>query len=290
MLDVLNSTGQARDSEWLATRSWQARLLLEFERRGERSVLAARCHDGPLVVQKSHYPEGDEVCHNIVVHPPGGMAGGDELQFTARLGSNAHALFTTPGAGKWYRSAELAARQSIEFTAAPSACLEWLPQENIIFSGARAELGITVRLAKDSRFIGWEILCLGRGGSGEWFAKGSYRGRTLIERDNRPIWAERTRLDGGGAALQSPAVLAGHSVVGTFWVAVAGLDPQVLARCRELQPQTGFGAATLLPDILVARYLGDASEAAKNYFTRLWHIVRPAAAGREAVDPRIWQT
>src|SRR3990172_7209250 len=117
-------------------RSWRAQLALEFERRAARTVLSARRHDGPLVVQKPLYPEGDAVCHTIVVHPPGGMAGGDDIQLKARLDVNAHALLTTAGAGKWYRSVGPWARQSIQFDVSGGACLEWLPQENIIFNGA----------------------------------------------------------------------------------------------------------------------------------------------------------
>jgi len=290
MLKVLNPTRSACDIDLHSAPSWQAQLALDFERRGDRSVLAARRHDGPLVVQKTHYPEGGLVCHSIVVHPPGGIAGGDDLQFTARLGVKAHVLLTTPGAGKWYRSAGLLARQSVRFEVGAGACLEWLPQESIIFNGSHADLRTVVHLAKDGRFIGWDITCLGRRGSGESFAQGSYRARTLIERGNRPVWMENAHLDGGGAALQSAAVLAGHSVMGNFLVASEKLDSSVLALCRKLQPEIGVGAVTLLPGILKARYLGEASQAAKRYFVKLWHIVRPLALGRAAVDPRIWQT
>jgi urease accessory protein len=270
--------------------SWRAQLALEFERRAVRTVLSARRHDGPLVIQKPLYPEGDEVCHGIIVHPPGGIAGGDDIQLSARLDVNAHALLTTPGAGKWYRSVGAEARQCIEFDVSGGACLEWLPQENILFNGASAALRTAVRLSGDGSYIGWEVYCLGRSGSGEKFSTGSFRARTLIECDSRPLWLENGRLEGGGAALQSAVVLAGQSVVGTLIAASHKLDSAVLDVCRQVRPIFGDGAVTLLPGLFVGRYLGESSEAAKNYFIKLWHNLRPMVAGREAIDPRIWRT
>ena len=270
--------------------SWRAQLALEFERRGLRSVLSARRHDGPLVIQKPLYPEGDAVCHGIIVHPPGGIAGGDDIELSVRLETNAHALLTTPGAGKWYRSAGPWARQQLQFDVGSGAGLEWLPQENIIFDGAYAELRTSVRLSGDANFIGWEVCCFGRAGSGEAFASGSYRGRIFIERGERPLWLENCRLEGGGEALQSPVVLAGQSVVGTLLAASDRLDASVLSVCRKLRPVIGDGAVTLLPGLLVGRYLGGSSEAAKDYFIKLWHVLRPVVAERDAVDPRIWRT
>jgi urease accessory protein len=270
-------------------RSWPAHLALEFERRATRSVLATRRHDGPLLVQKPLYPEGDGVCHAIIVHPPGGIAAGDDLRLSARLKTHAHALLTTPGAGKWYRSIGLWARQSVDFDLDSGACLEWLPQENIIFNGVIAELRTTVRLLGDANFIGWEFYCLGRTGSGERIATGSFRWRTLIERDGRPLWFENARLEDAGV-LQSAVVLAGQTVVGTLMATSNKIDSALLNACRRLQPVSGDGAVTLLPGLLVGRYLGASSEAAKNYFIKLWYVLRPAVSGREAVEPRIWRT
>ena len=270
--------------------SWQAELALGFERREEKTVLASRRHRGPLVVQKPLYPEGDGVCHAIVVHPPAGIAGGDELAVSARAAKGAHALMTTPGAGRWYRSSGSWARQALAFEAGNGACIEWLPQETIVFDGAAADLRTEVRLAGNAAFVGWEVLCLGRTGSGERFARGECRLRTSVWRDERLLWQERGRIEGGGALMERPAGLGGRSVCATLCAAATGLGATDLARCREVAPAAGECAVTRLPGVLLARYLGDSSEAAKRYFVELWQRLRPAIAGRAAQEPRIWRT
>jgi urease accessory protein len=269
--------------------SWKAELRLEFERREGRTVLAKRQHEGPLVVQKPLYPEGDAICHAILVHPPAGIVGGDELEFSACAAEGAHALLTTPGAGKWYRSGGTWARQRFEFDARDGACIEWLPQETIVYDGALADIRTEVRLEGGARFMGWEIVCFGRTGSGERFRRGACRLETSVRRDGRLLRLERGRVEGGGALLDSPAGLAGQPVCGALLAVAPDLE-LLLPRCREAQPEGGEGAVTLLPGVLVARYLGSSSEAAKRYFTQLWRLLRPAVAGREAVEPRIWST
>ena len=174
--------------------SWKARLSLEFDCRAGKTILAGKSHDGPLVVQKPLYPEGDEVCHAIVVHPPGGIAGGDELTLEVKTEKNASALLTTPGAARWYRSAGPRATQRIAF--AVNGMLEWLPQETIVFAGALADLECAVDLAADAVFIGWDIVCLGRSGSGERFARGTYRFSTELRREKKLLWLECGRIDG----------------------------------------------------------------------------------------------
>jgi len=147
-----------------------------------------------------------------------------------------------------------------------------------------------VRLAAGAQYIGWEILCLGRTGSGERFGRGACALRTLIERDGRPLWLERGGIDGGSELLSSQAGFAGQPVCGTLIAAAPGLDAALVGTCRKLDPAPGQGSVSLLPDVLVARYLGGSSEAAKRYFASLWALLRPALFGREAVAPRIWQT
>src|SRR5918999_1113230 len=138
--------------------SWKAYLALQFQKNHSRTVLSENRSDGPLVVQKALYPDGPERCHAIVVHPPGGIAGGDELQLSVK--SEGNALLTTPGAAKWYRSAGSWAKQTLQFDVEGS--LEWLPRETIVFDGALAQFETIIQLGPQASYVGWEIVCLGR--------------------------------------------------------------------------------------------------------------------------------
>lgn len=269
---------------------WRARLALAFERRGARSVLASRVHDGPLVVQKALYPEGESICHAIVVHPPAGIAGGDELVVDVCAGESASALVTTPGAAKWYRSAGPWARQRIAIDARSASTMEWLPQETIVYDGALADIGWEARIAEDARLVAWDILCFGRSGSGERFERGRCRLSTRLWRGGRLAWMERGRIEPGSRLAASPAGLDGHAVLGTMIVAAPAIEDAWLADCREARARDGGFAVTRLPGVLIARYRGDSSEAARQYFTALWKRLRPCLTGRDAVEPRIWRT
>ena len=275
------------------TSAWRAQLALEYERRAvygnARTVLAARRHDGPLVVQKALYPEGDAVCHSIIVHPPAGIVGGDSLEIDARIGAQAHALLTTPGAAKWYRSAGAWAQQQNRFVVGDNACLEYLPQETIVFDGALARWDTQVHLANGARYIGWEVLCLGRG-AGERFERGQCHARVMVLRGGKPLWLERGAIAAGGMPLRSAAGWADKTVCGTLLAVAENVDAIDLSACRAVSAKSGEVAVTRLPGVLVARYLGDSSEAAKQYFVALWQLLRPVVAGRVAVMPRIWST
>lgn len=270
---------------------WQARLELECAVRLGTSRLMRCEHVGPLSVQKALYPEGPEVCHCVVLHPPGGVAAGDRLEIEIAVEAGARLLTTTPGAGKWYRSRGPLAEQDLVFQVGDGASLEWLPQENIVFDGVQARMSATVDLAEGGRFIGWEVLCLGRTASGERFTRGTLRTRTEIVQGGRRLWGDYARFDGGGRLPHSLAGLAGYPVMGTLLA--AGSEPQrdLIGACRGVTtPGGALVGVTALPGVLAARYLGPSTEAARSYFASLWRILRPALIGREACAPRIWAT
>lgn len=278
----------------VAAPTWHAELHLGFAHRAGRTVLCENRHRGPLRVQKALYPEGDAVCQTLLLHPPSGIAGGDHLAIDIAVDDNSHAQITTPGAGKWYRSGGAAASQTVTLNVAAGATLEWLPQESIVFDGAIARMDTHVTLAADSRYLGWDILCLGRAAAGERFDHGRFDLHCRIERAGKPLWIERGSVAGGDAMLHSPAGWAGATVCGTLLCSFPELPQQAAALLEALRTLTpGDGARhgiTAPPGLLIARYLGDSSEAARLWFAELWKILRPAGCGRPAVLPRIWNT
>jgi urease accessory protein len=172
---------------------------------------------------------------------------------------------------------------------ADGGALEWLPQELILFPGARLRAETNVRLSGGARFIGWELLSLGRPVIGERFAPGRADLRLNIERDGRPLLLERLRISDGDG-LDGPSGLRGLPVAGTL-IAI-GADAEQLTEARtviEQWPDLLVGA-TLLDDLLVVRALAHRTEAVMRCFRALWRMLRPRLLDVEASPPRIWAT
>ena len=278
-------------AEEFARQSRDAVLSLRYEMLNGRSTLVQRSHYGPLLVQKPFYPEGDEVCQSIIVHPPGGIVAGDRLRIDVTVGADAHALITTPGATKWYRSEGAWAEQQIALKVASGASLEWLPQEAIVFNSARARQSNFVELTEGARYLGWDILVLGRMASHESFAAGSYQQAWHVTRNGRPLWLERGRIDGGSRLIDSSAGLAGYSVVATL-IAVGDVPSAALvAALRAIAVGANAHAAvTAMPEVLSVRYLGHRVEDAKYFLQSVWCALRPHYFRRVVQTPRIWST
>jgi urease accessory protein len=279
-----------------ATGAWRAQLELDFAADAGRTALVRRAHHGPLQVQKALYPEGPGTCHVAVLHPPGGIAGGDALTLRADLQRGAHAVLTTPGATKWYRSIAGRASQQLRFGVGDGAILEWLPRENILFDASEVAMGLDLQLAAGARFLGWEILCFGRRASGESWQRGSLRLDTRVAQAGRLLWAECADVAAGGGFATAASGLAGRSVAATFIAAGFDAQPDLLQACRELPGSRDAGAPapaaqrglTWVPGVFIARYLGDSSEDAFEWFTALWSLLRPALLGLSPVRPRLW--
>ena len=271
----------------LFTPSWHAELELAYARFGDCTRPVQRRHLGPLRVQKHLYAEGPEVCQHIIVHPPGGIAGGDRLNISARVEADAWAQITSPGAAKWYRAAG-PAYQQLDLQVAAGATLEWLPQETIVYSAAQAELTTSIELEGDARLFYWDVVALGRPASGERFDLGHFQAHLDIRRDGRLLWHERQRFTGNDGLLDSPIGLDGNPVFATLLV-TGEIDAELLERCRSLGHAVR-GDLTQLPGLLVARCLASEALLARAWLIELWRLLRPALLGREAQPPRIWNT
>jgi urease accessory protein len=265
---------------------WRAALALGFEARAGRTVLAHRTQQGPLLVQRPFHPESNGTCHTYLIHPPGGIVGGDWLELDADASAGTRVLLTTPAATRWYFSAAREARLTQRLRVASDATLEWLPQETLVYDGAHARMETRVELASGARFIGWEILGLGRPARGERFTTGQLDFRFEIHRDGVPLLLERLRATDG----QLPGML-GCSSAGTFLA--AGADECLLARVREILPEPAddlLAGATLIGDLLLCRALGAQCAVLAELFRCVWQQVRPAVVGSHAAEPRIWRT
>ncbi len=267
------------------TAAWQASLRLRFADDDGTTRLIERAHSGPLRVQKPLYPEGAAICHAIVIHPPGGVVGGDCLSIDAAAGAGTHAFVTTPGAAKWYRANGKVSRQDVRIEAAVGAAFEWMPQETIFFDDANVVLDHAVQLEEGARYIGAEILCFGRRASGESFRRGTIRQRTQIRSAGKLVWWEQGAIDAD--ALRSRFGMYGESVCATLIGVGAPAPAALLATMRALDPAL---AVSQVKSVFVARWLGDDSEAARHTVAKVWQALRPHLLGCEAPLPRIWNT
>lgn len=275
---------------------WQGQLGLHYHRDGDRTVLT-HAHDGPLRVLKSLYPEAPSACHNVLVHPPGGVVGGDTLAIDLRVGAEAHALVTTPGATRFYRSREAAATQALDACVEPGARLEWLPMETICHAGARVDNRLRYTLAPGAEMIGWDLLALGLPASDAPFDAG--RIDQCIEIPG--LWLERSLVDAATdrRLLDSPLGWGGDRLLATLWFAAG----EPLARERVdalLDAARGVAGEHALahrcgatsPDarLVVLRVLAPRAEPAWTLLTAVWRAWRQLAWGLAPCPPRVWRT
>jgi urease accessory protein len=275
--------------------AWQGHLQIAYRRDGERTT-ALDLHHGPLRVLQRLYPEGPGICQHVLVHPPGGIVGGDTLAINLRLAAGSHALLTTPGATRFYRSDGAPAVQTLRATLQEGTRLEWLPLETIAYSGCIAQNHFSFELAPGAEMMGWDLLALGLPAAGAAFERGS----VLQHLELPGVWLERGRIGAEDAALlASPLGLAGQRVMATLWFASGSpLAPARRDALLELaREQFGLcalnataGATSPDPRVVVCRVLAPRVEPA----FALWRAVRAAwrqaAWQLAAVPPRVWST
>lgn len=270
--------------------AWQGRLRLVFERRDGRTVLARRQQAGPVAVQRPFHP-GDGACHVYLLHPPGGLARDDRIEASIEVRSGGAALVTTPAATKVYRGPlQSSVTQCLDV--GPGAGLEWLPQETILFGGSCYRARTHVRLARDARFGGWDIVTLGRPASGDGYETGAAHLEIGIDVGEEHRLVERqawNRVAGDPApVLTAPWGLGGNRTLASYYAYPA--DADTLERARNLIGDCAATGATLLDDLLVVRTLAGDVECARRLLTRVWEGLRRTVSGLAPSPPRVWAT
>jgi urease accessory protein len=279
---------------------WEARLSLRFSspRQGV-TMLTHRESYGPLTLQKILHPEGPEIAHAFVLHPPSGIAGGDQLQLSVGIASGAHALLTTPGATRWYKANGRDTFQKLHLEVADHGCLEWLPSENLFFDESQAQMYSCVSLSRDARFIGWEVMQFGQRQSlksvdHHWRASG-VRAEQSISIGGTLDWQESARYT-DQTVLDRPTIqgTAGYPVVGTLWAYGPDTLPES-AREDWVQKLTfsenlRVGCTQLPSGLIVCRVLAQETDVAREAMIQAWAWLRPRVIGRQAEPLRIWAT
>jgi len=274
---------------------WHGSLALHYRSDGGRTRVHDR-HDGPLRVLKSFHPEGESVCHSVLVHPPGGIVGGDTLAIEIEIDPDAHALVTTPGATRFYRNLGEPAMQSLTARVAAGSRLEWLPLETLAYSGCIAENRARFALAPGAEMIGWDLTALGLPASEQPFVAGRFT--QSIELAGR--WLERGMVRGDDPALlDSPLGWAGQRTLATLWFAageaiVAARRDRLLdaarAACDTHPLGRHAGATAVDPGVIVVRVLAPRVEPAMALLAAIWRTWRLVAWQLEASPPRVWRT
>ncbi|NUO85270.1 MAG: urease accessory protein UreD [Cupriavidus sp.] len=275
--------------------AWRATLQLRFARRGERTALAERRHQGPLLVQKPLYPEGG-ICHAVILHPPAGVAGGDSLEIDVTVEAGAHAVLATPGATKWYKSLGREAAQRVRLAVGEGARLDWLPHENIVFDDARARISTVLDVAPGGSAIGWDAVVLGRQASGEQWARGALWLDTRIGSGERALWIEQAQIEAASPLRHAVPGLDGLNVLGTLWAVGAGATQDLAETLAERLPYTPAlraGVTCLAANgqsMLLLRVLGRHMEAVRHVMTDTWQALRMPLHGVAAQPLRLWAT
>lgn len=275
--------------------AWNARLRLDYQSQQQRSVARFE-HDGPLRVLQSLYPEGDAICHNVLVHPPGGLVGGDVLDIRVTVAPGAHGLVTTPGATRFYRSSGETALQLSQLHLAEGARLEWLPLEALCYSACQAENRLQLTLAPGAECLAWDVTGLGLPHAGQPFAQGRF-----VQHIEIPgLWLERGVIDAADTALlQGPLGMAGQRCLASLFFATGTALPRerreaLLEAARALidaHPLARFAGVTAPNDrVVVLRMLAPQVEPAMGLLRAVRNAWRATAWQLPAVLPRIWAT
>jgi urease accessory protein len=280
--------------------------LLRLERcDGALTLALARDEDGATRIAdlyqrdpcRALFPlsEPGDVMQAVMLTTSGGLTGGDRVAARIASGPRTRAFVTTQAAEKIYRSRGDDTLFSVDLSLGAGAWLEWLPQETILFEGARFRRETRIELAAEARLIAAEIVAFGRAARGERITAGHYIDRWRISREGRLVWADAlTHTAAPEAALAHPAGFGGAAVAATLVVAgpeaARQLDVARAALAAANRPGAPRVAATVVNDLLIARFIGNSAQQLRSDLAQLWCTLRQGMGNLPPRLPRTWYT
>lgn len=261
----------------------RGRIELRYAQVQGASRLRHLAQEAPL---RALFPavEPDEAPQAAIVNTGGGVVGGDHYALDIEVEAGAALTITTPAAEKIYRSAGEDAEITARLRCADGARLEWLPQETILFDGARLRRRLEIDLAPGARFLAVETILFGRRASGEALTHGALRDAWALRVGGRLAWADAIGLEGDIAAHRAAPFGIGDAA-GYATILVAGPD---VAELLPLARQCANGAASLVNDVLLLRFLDIDAGRLRDMTIEALAALRPLATGGRGGAPRLW--
>lgn len=268
---------------------WHGKLNLVYGYEQGKTQVNHSFSQAPLKIQRAFYPEGESVCHSVILHTAGGIVGGDMLSIDVELTSQSKALITTVAATKVYGSNGDTAKQRVNLKIAPQATMEWFPQESIIFKGALYEQTLLVDLAEGAHFLGWEITRFGRTARGEKFLSGCWRSHTEIWQGGKPVVIDPQKILGCEDSCDQYNALAGQPILGSFIYQGDSISREMISKIRECLGNESENRVTKTLGLgIMCRYRGASTQEVRHKFTQVWELLRQNQLGRKLVKPRVW--
>mgnify|MGYP000412740288 CR=1 FL=1 len=270
---------------------WKGFLSFTFVESGNRTVVKDKKHFGPLVLQRPYYQEINRPSV-LVIHPPGGVVGGDVLEVDILMKPGSRGLVSTPAATKFYRSNDRLAKQTQKISMSTDCELEWLPQETLFFNQSISENKLTFNLQeKNNRLIAWDIVGLGRPARNEGFNDATLFQSLELFIANELVFIDRLQIENNSSLINSASGLNGNMLSAT--ALFYKNDSEAMKKLASLLQNIDWSASvgiTNINDLVVLRVLTQDLDQIKSILYQAWEVARPVVMNVPAMKPRIWNT
>jgi urease accessory protein len=260
----------------------QGAVRISFKSSGSgRTALADLYQQGCL---KARLPKQTSPGHEaVLINTAGGLTGGDALNINVAWQADTRAAITTQACERIYKSTGEEAVIASRLTVADEATACWLPQETILFEGARLDRKTHVSLSQTSTLIACEAVIIGRPAMGEYVHTATLRDEWIIERDGRVTFIDRLNLTGDVSALLDETAIAGGA---RAFASVITAGPDTAHHCdlaRNIIDEHGMvGGSSDLDGVCLTRILAPSGH-------ELRKTVMPILAALCGADlPRVW--